>query len=219
MPKRSAQSGFITIETILLVIIVVILAFTAWFVWSVKLNTDRNYKAANKSAQSAAERKRIPNVVVDAQNGSRDLITFLKSDDTGCYKQPDQGAGWFRVVKEVNQSQAELEYGCSKTYDQGLGAPARILAHKVDGTWHFISPTNQWIYQVPSCEMLKANDILATLEPQCWTTQTTSGTIVVPNQNSQYADSYTACLAAPGSKVPLDRAFCATKDGVIFPRS
>lgn len=218
MPKLAKQHGYITIESILLVIILVILAFTAWFVWSVKLHADKSYKNAQKSAMTRAERKRLPNVVVDPGHGTRDLVTFLRTNDTGCYKQPDQGTGWFRIVKEVNASQAELEYGCSKTYNQGLGTPDRILAHKTDGKWKLISPTNQWVYRIPSCTMLNDNNILAKLEPQCWTTQNAAGTIVVPNKNSQYADSYQSCLTAPDSKIAAGKAICVTKDGVVFSR-
>jgi hypothetical protein len=155
-------------------------------------------------------------VVEDPQNGSADLVAFLRTQNEGCT--PAQNVlTWYRIVKEVNNSQATVEFGCSRNYNDGNGSPARMLVHVVGSKWHFVTPTNQWDYTVPSCAMLAANSILATLEPICWTAQNSAGTVVVANQRSQYATSYASCAVATGSHVSKQPAgICTTQDGVTF---
>lgn len=206
-----AEAGLITLA-------IAIGGFTMWFVAHSKQVANDAYNAATYTTPTSTS-KSTANIVDDPQNGSVDLVAFLRSDDTGCWRAPSQGTGWYRIVKEVNDNQADMEYGCSQTYSQGNGSPVHILAHKVSGKWQLISPTNQWSYNIPSCTMLQENDILAVLEPACWTKQSSSGTMVVANQNSQYAHSYSTCVVSRGSRVAKDPVtLCTTKDGVVFTR-
>jgi len=220
MKRLTNVHKFKLASSLLAAILVGAVGYTLWFVYHTKDVVTASYAASAQSPAAVVSARDRANVVEDTQNGSPDLVAFLRADDTGCWRNGMNDRGWYRVVKEVNGTQADMEYGCLKTHDGGNGAPGHILAHKVADKWQLISPTNQWDWytaQIPSCAMLKANDILATLEPGCWTTQNAKGTVVVPNQNSQYATNYSTCALALGSRVSKQPVgICVTKDGVFF---
>jgi hypothetical protein len=216
MKRLNNVHKFKMASALLAAILVGAVGFTLWFVNHSWDDVNAAYQASTESQTVVIDPKQMASIVEDPQNGSADLVAFLRSENQGCT--PAQtGIAWYRVVKEVNNSQAIVEYGCSRTYADGNGTPARMLVHVVAGQWQFVSPTNQWAYSVPSCSMLRAYDILATLEPACWTSQTSSGTTVVANQTSQYATSYSTCAVALGSHVSKQPVgICVTKDGVTF---
>ncbi len=216
MKRLTNVHKFNAAMTLVALLLVGVMGYTMWFVYHSRDVATVSYQASAQSQTVVVDPKQMASIVEDAQNGSAGLVTFLRSQNQGCT--PAQtGIAWYRVVKEVNGDQATVEFGCSRTYNDGNGTPARMLVHVVGDQWHFISPTNQWAYNVPSCSMLKANDILATLEPGCWTTQGANGTTVIANQISQYATSYATCAVAQGSHVSKQPiGICATKDGVVF---
>ncbi len=211
------RDQFKIVAGVMAVVVAAVVGYTVWFALDSRQAADTAYKGAESASESMSQAaaKDQPSIVADATNGSADLAAFLRSDNEGCRRSSD--VAWFRVVKEVNNAQATVEYGCSKTYNAGNGTPARMLVHKVDGTWKPISPTNQWVYNTPSCSMLQANQILTALEPGCWSGQSTAGVTVVPNLLSQYATNYATCVLASGSTVvATPPAVCITKDHVVF---
>ena len=114
----------------------------------------------------------LPNVVVDTANSPTDLIAFLGSDNTQCYK--NYGSGYYKVVAQVRGEFAEMQYGCTaKGGVTPLGpAPDYILARKTNTAWQIISPTNQWLpinnQSIPSCKMVNDNAVSMLLTPTCW---------------------------------------------------
>jgi hypothetical protein len=114
----------------------------------------------------------LPNVVVDTTNSSADLIAFLGSDNTQCYKQGD--VGYFKIIAYDSDQFAEMEYGCSAKGSNAAISPSNafILAKKVNDGWSLINPTNQWLsingQDLPSCTMVNDNKVSKLVTPQCW---------------------------------------------------
>lgn len=65
------------------------------------------------------------------------------------------------VAPSTNEDQVLLNYGC--------GYPdARMFAVKQNGTWKFITPTNQFdTFGIPACSHVNKNHIEATIAPVC----------------------------------------------------
>lgn len=115
----------------------------------------------------------LPNKVEDASDSPVDLIAFLATDNTQCYK--DQGnIGYYKILAHANNQFAKMRYGCvAKDAATPAGSPTYILAKKVDGKWQLISPTNEWLAKsatesVPSCTMVNDNRVSKLVTPQCF---------------------------------------------------
>jgi hypothetical protein len=219
MKRLSNVHKFKIASVLMAAILIGAVGYTLHFISSSWDDVDAAYQASTQSQTVVVDPKQMASIVEDTQNGSDDLVAYLRSQNQGCT--PSQtGTAWYRVVKEVNNSQAMVEFGCTRTYNAGSGSPARMLVHVVGNKWQFISPTDQWDYDVPSCSMLQTNHILATLEPICWTKWAVGNgatATVIPNQISQFATSYATCAVAEGSHVSKEPVgICITKDGVTF---
>lgn len=219
MKRLSNVHKFKLASSVLAAILIGAVSYTLWSINSSWNDVDAAYQASTQSQTVVVDPKQMASVVAGTQNGSADLVAFLRAQNEGCTP-AQNGLTWYRIVKEVNNSQATVEFGCSRNYNDGSGSPARMLVHVVGSKWQFISPTNQWDYTVPSCSMLQANHILATLEPICWTKWGVGNggvATVVSNQISQYAADYPTCAVAQGSHVSKQPiGICTTKDGVTY---
>jgi hypothetical protein len=162
---------------------IVILAASTVYLWQHQKVNSLNEQIANmqlalkKSASISLDnltaRLALPNIVADSANSPTDLIAFLATDNTQCYKN-DGGSGYYKVMAQDNDLFAKMDYGCtakggSTPLDK---SPAYILAKKTNNKWSLISPTNQWLViadqQVPSCKMVNDNKVSKLITPQCW---------------------------------------------------
>jgi hypothetical protein len=143
---------------------------------STKQATSLSAALEDQNAQTADREKALsslPNTVIDAGSSSVDLIAFLGSDNTQCYKETGSSKGYYKVVKEVSGKFAKMQYGCVVAEGSApSGPPSYILAKKLDNKWQTISPTNQWSTvdgaNLPSCKMINDNKLL---EPKCYAAQ------------------------------------------------
>lgn len=154
-----------------------------------KLNkqvTSLNGQATNNGAEFSDTQQALtalPNIVKDTTgSGSTiDLITYLGANNTQCYKNSTTPVGWFQIVKEVNDTNAKMQYGCvEQTATAPTGSATYILAKKVSNAWQLISPTNQWVTVsnavYPTCTMINDNKFTKQIEPKCAVASTTTGT-------------------------------------------
>jgi hypothetical protein len=91
------------------------------------------------------------------------LIEFLKYDDTGC----GNGQGYYRILKEVPNRFALLDYGCS-TDKSALAGDYSIIALKLSDGWRLLSPTNNFDGTTPSCLLVDMFKISKSLTPKCF---------------------------------------------------
>jgi hypothetical protein len=166
----------------LLSLLILIVGMCAVYFWQHEQVEQLNSKLDNYQATLVKDSKisldylnalsALPNIVVDKANSPTDLIAFLGSDNTQCYK--NNGSGYYNVVAQADDQFAKMQYGCtSKDGNSPLGtSPSFILAKKTNNKWSLISPTNQW--QVvngqdePSCTMVNDNKFSKLVTPQCW---------------------------------------------------
>jgi hypothetical protein len=127
----------------------------------------------------------LPNTVDDTANSPVDLIAFLGSDNTQCYK--TRGNGYYKIVAEGNGKFAKMQYGC--TLPGGsipFGPPTYILAIKTTGKWHLISPTDQWAMvngqELPSCKMVNDNKVSKLVTPECYIQSAPGGSTLTVGQ-------------------------------------
>jgi hypothetical protein len=98
-------------------------------------------------------------------------VAFLKHDETGCEIGQQAGSsaarGYYKILKEVSNRFALLNYGCLS--DPGaLQGNYDIVAMKLGDGWALLSPTNNFNGSTPSCLMVDTFKISKTLTPKCF---------------------------------------------------
>lgn len=140
-----------------------------------KQTTSLSAALKDQKAQTADRDKALtslPNTVIAPSGSSTDLIAFLGSDDTQCYKSSNS-KGYYKVVKEAAGKFAKMEYGCVVGENNAPSGPlTHILAKKLDSKWQTINPTGQWSMlngeNLPSCKMINDHKVSKLLEPKCY---------------------------------------------------
>lgn len=185
---KAASKSYLLVY-VLFGLLVLILGMSAVYFWQHQkvnqLNSKLdNYQAtlvknSNISLDYLNALSALPNIVVDKANSPTDLIAFLGSDNTGCYKSNE--SGYYIVVAQANDKFAKMQYGCTAKDDnlQFGSTPSLILAKKTNNKWSLISPTNQWKVisgqDEPSCAMVNDNKVSKLVTPQCWEESTLGG--------------------------------------------
>ncbi|TAH33970.1 hypothetical protein EYC59_04095 [Candidatus Saccharibacteria bacterium] len=72
---KTNQSGFSTVEAILILVVVAILGFTGWFVWNSQKNTDKTTADTNKSQPAISPKKAVPNKDTTTQADQTAYVT------------------------------------------------------------------------------------------------------------------------------------------------
>lgn len=116
------------------------------------------YSAQDMPRLTAEKTQSTTNTVIADTDVSAGLVNFLKYDYTGC----DGGKGYYKVLKEVPDRFAMMDYGC------GTDGGQEIIAMNVGGKWTFISPTNNMQAATPSCLLVDMFKISKQLSSQCY---------------------------------------------------
>lgn len=122
------------------------------------------YSAQNlpRIDENATSTSKLENRVDNTTGHSSDLVTFLKQNDTGCEQ------GYYKILKEVPNRFALLNYGC--TNDKlALEGKYFIIAMRLGDGWAFLSPTNNMDDKGrPSCLLQDMFKISKDLAPKCF---------------------------------------------------
>lgn len=110
-------------------------------------------------------------VDVDANvPASAELVAFLKQDYTGCENDgaDGKGQGYYKVLKELPNRFALLNYGCVED-KSALEGKNHIIAMKLGDGWSLLSPTNNMNDDgVPSCLLVDMFKISRDLTAKCY---------------------------------------------------
>jgi hypothetical protein len=120
------------------------------------------YSAQNLPRLSERKANTTPNTVVAEGDYSADLVAFLKQDYTGC-----KPTGYYKVLKEVKNRFALMDYGCDSA-GQSHEGDAKIIAIKLADGWVLISPTNNMRGATPSCLLVDMFKVSKKLSAQCF---------------------------------------------------
>lgn len=113
----------------------------------------------------------VANVVKYATGTSTDLVSYLTFDDEGCSIGQPSGTdtrGYYKVIREVPNRYALLNYGCMSDPD-ALKGDYYIIAMKLANGWVLLSPTNNMSNNgTPSCLLVDIFKISRSLSGQCF---------------------------------------------------
>ena len=108
---------------------------------------------------------------VDATAGhAADLVAFLRHDYSGCEVDTDDASvtGYYKIVKEVPNRFALLDYGCTND-ESALAGDYKIIAMKLGTTWATLSPTDNMREDgTPSCLLVDTFKVSKRLTPKCY---------------------------------------------------
>jgi hypothetical protein len=128
------------------------------------------YSSQNLPRISERKKSDVVNRVDNADSSSPDLVAFLKQDYAGCeIGSPDDSAkGYYKIIKEVEDRYALLNYGCED--DQAaLSGKYYIIAIKLGDGWSLLSPTNNMSEEgQPSCLLVDMFKISKNLSAKCY---------------------------------------------------
>lgn len=123
------------------------------------------YSAQNLPRIQERKANTSPNHVVAGADTTVDLVSFLKQDYSGCVA----SVGYYKVLKEVKNRFAVMNYGCDN-YTEGQKASANIIAMKLADGWVLLSPTDNMQGTMPSCLLADMFKISKQLSAKCFET-------------------------------------------------
>lgn len=122
------------------------------------------YSAQNLPRLETSKKSKKENKVIVKGNYSADLVTFLKSDYTGC-----DTRGEYEIIKEVPGRFAMMKYGCDNGEQlQSSDNYSAIIAMKLSDGWRLLSPTNNMDKMTPSCLLVDTFKISKKLSSKCF---------------------------------------------------
>lgn len=97
-------------------------------------------------------------IVINTVGATQDFVDALLAEKSGCdgYNKSDKNITY--IVRQVDEF-ALVQYGCA--------LDANMFYKKVDGEWNGISPTNQFVHNIPLCSHLKKHKIPEKIQSFC----------------------------------------------------
>lgn len=122
------------------------------------------YSAQNLPRINERKTSDTENRVDNTEGFSADLVAFLRRDFTGCE------TGYYKIIKEVKDRFALLNYGCAED-EAALAGEYHMIAMKLGDGWSLLSPTGNFNDEgegVPSCLLTDMFKISQELTPKCF---------------------------------------------------
>ena len=126
------------------------------------------YSAQNLPRIEERKVSKTENRVDNADKFSDELAVFLKQDYAGCDFGESSARGYYKILKEVPNRFALLNYGCTND-ENAVEGQYFIIAIKLGDGWALLSPTNNMDEEGrPSCLLQDMFKISSKLTPKCF---------------------------------------------------